>query len=188
VSAPLERHPAIDERWDPAVRIVESDPAWAEEAEREIPRIEAALGALAVRVAHVGSTSVLGLAAKPIVDLQVSVTALEPREGFVEPLEGLGYMFVPDPAMPDYHFFAKPHQRPHTHHVHVCQAGSDQELRHLALRDYLRAHPEEVERYAEIKREVAGRNPGDRLAYVAGKDRYVLHLEGRALDWASRPA
>jgi GrpB-like predicted nucleotidyltransferase (UPF0157 family) len=173
----------MDERWDPAVRIIDSDPAWAEEAAREIARIESALGVLAARVEHVGSTSVPGLAAKPIVDLQVSVTALEPRERFVAPLEGLGYMFVPDPAMPDYHFFARPHTRPHTHHVHVCDAGSDQELRHLVLRDYLRAHPGEVEGYAALKREVAGRHPEDRLAYVAGKERYVLELEARALRW-----
>jgi GrpB-like predicted nucleotidyltransferase (UPF0157 family) len=139
-----------------------------------------------VRLEHVGSTSVPGLAAKPIVDLQVSVTALEPRDAYVAPLEALGYLFVPFPDSPEYHFFGRPPERPRTHHLHVCLAGSDEELRHLAVRDYLRADRGEAERYGAIKRELARRRPEDRLAYMDGKDAYVKALERRALDWVSR--
>jgi GrpB-like predicted nucleotidyltransferase (UPF0157 family) len=180
----LERHPSLDERFDPAIRIVEHDPGWAAQAADELRRVAGALGALAVRLEHVGSTAVPGLSAKPIIDLQVSVAALEPRERYVDALGRLGYLFAPDPATPDYHYFARPPERPHTHHVHVCAADSHHEHRHVAVRDFLRAHPDEAAAYAAVKRAVAERHPQDRLAYVAGKDRYVVELEARALRWA----
>ncbi len=171
------------EERDPAVRIVDYDPAWPAEAERELARVGAALGGIAVRQEHVGSTSVPGLAAKPIVDLQVSVAALEPRDLYVAPLAGLGYLFVPFPDSPEYHFFGKPRERPRTHHLHVCAAGSREELRHLAVRDYLRADRAEAERYEAVKRASARRSPEDRIAYMEGKDAYLEELELRALDW-----
>ncbi len=180
-----ERHPSLDERFDPAVRIVEYDPAWAESAAAEIARIAAAVGEAAVRIDHVGSTAVPGLAAKPIVDLQLALADVDTRSIHVEPLEGLGYLFAPDPASPDFHFFGLPAARPRTHHLHVCAAGSEDERRHLAVRDYLRADPEEVAAYAELKRRLVARAPGDRLAYIEGKEEYVAALERRALAWAT---
>jgi GrpB-like predicted nucleotidyltransferase (UPF0157 family) len=93
---------------------------------------------------------------------------------------------VPNPESPDYHLFAKPPRRPRSHHVHVCRIGSRHELRHLAVRDYLRAHGEEAARYAALKRELAQRYPRDRLTYIEGKDRYVGDLEARAVAWARR--
>ena len=168
---------------DPAIRIVEPDPAWPEEARTELYRIAAALGPVALRLEHVGSTAVPGLSAKPIVDLQLSVASLEPFAAYGDPLARLGYRFAPDPEMPDYHFFGKPPERPRTHHLHVCEAGSEHERRHLAVRDFLRADPDEAARYAELKRSVAARHPRDRLGYIAGKDRYVAELEARALRW-----
>ena len=184
MSEPLARHPSLDERFDPAIRIVEHDPAWAVRAEDELRRLEAALGPVATRLEHVGSTAVPGLAAKPILDLQLSVPAIEPRDVYVDPLVRLGYLFVPDPESPDYHFFAKPPERPRSHHLHVCEAGSEHELRHLAVRDFLRAHSGEAEAYAALKRAVAERHPLDRLAYIAGKAPYVSALEARAVRWA----
>jgi GrpB-like predicted nucleotidyltransferase (UPF0157 family) len=183
---PLERHPSLDDRFDPAVRIVGHDPAWAAQAQEELRRLTQALGPVAVRVEHVGSTAVPGLAAKPIIDLQLSVAAIEPRARYVGPLHRLDYLFVPEPESPDHHFFAKPAERPRSHHLHVCQAGSEHECRHLAVRDFLRAHADEAARYAALKRDIVQKHPQDRLAYIAGKDRYVGDLEARALEWARR--
>lgn len=183
-AAGLVRHPSLDDRFDPAVRIVEYDPAWPALADAELRRLEAELGEVAVRLEHVGSTAVPGLAAKPIVDLQLSVAAIVPRARYVEPLERLGYLFVPAPESPDHHFFAKPPERPRTHHLHVCQAGSEHEFRHVAVRDYLCTHADEAARYADLKRQVAARHPQDRLAYIEGKDAYVTALQARAVAWA----
>jgi GrpB-like predicted nucleotidyltransferase (UPF0157 family) len=182
----LARHPSLDERFDPAIRIVEPDPAWPAAAERELAAIRSALGPQALRLEHVGSTSVAGLAAKPIIDLQLSLAALLPRAPYATPLATLGYLFVPDPDSPDYLVFAKPAERPRTHHLHVCEFGSEQEFRHLALRDYLRGNPDEAAAYERLKRELAATNPQDRLAYIAGKDGYVKGLEAQALAWTGR--
>ena len=187
-SSELSRHPSLDDRFDPAICIVDYDPAWPVLAAQEVGAIQAALGDVAVRVEHVGSTAVPGLAAKPILDLQLSVEAVDALDRYRGPLEGLGYLFVPDPASPDYHLFAKPPERPRTHHLHVGAVGSEQELRHLAMRDFLRAHPEEAARYAELKRDVAARHPQDRLAYIDGKEAYLTALEQRALAWARAEA
>lgn len=113
-------------------------------ADAELRRIRHALGDVAVRLEHVGSTAVPGLAAKPILDLQLSVAAIEPRARYVEPLE----------------------------------------RRHVAVRDFLRAHAGEAARYAALKRQVVARHPRDRLAYVEGKSQYVTALEERAVAWA----
>jgi GrpB-like predicted nucleotidyltransferase (UPF0157 family) len=70
----------------------------------------------------------------------------------------------------------------------VVEAGSEDEQRHLAVRDYLRSHEEEAARYSALKRELAARRPEDRLACIEGKERYVTDLEQRALAWqAGRP-
>jgi len=180
----LQRHHSLDERFDPAVRIVAHDPAWPDLAAAELRRIQRTLRETAVRLEHVGSTSVPGLAAKPILDLQLSVDAIESRDRYVEPLERLGYLFAPAPESPDHHFFARPSERPRTHHLHVCQAGSEHEFRHLAVRDFLREHADEAARYAALKREVARRHPQDRIAYIQGKDAYLAALEARAVVWA----
>jgi GrpB-like predicted nucleotidyltransferase (UPF0157 family) len=178
------RHPSLDDRFDPATRIVDYDPAWPELAAAEMARVEVALGAQVARIDHVGSTAVPGMAAKPIVDLQVSVAEISPPEPYARPLEGLGYLFAPDPDSPDFHFFGKPVERPRTFHLHVCAAGSEDEFRHLALRDYLRAHPEEAAQYGEVKRGLVALRPGDRLAYIEGKADYVAALEERAVMFA----
>jgi GrpB-like predicted nucleotidyltransferase (UPF0157 family) len=177
---------SLDDRFDPAVRITDYDPAWPARADAELQRIGKALGEVAARLEHVGSTAVPGLAAKPILDLQLSVDAIEPRERYVGPLERLGYLFAPVPDSPDYHFFGKPPERPRTHHLHVCEVGSEHELRHVAVRDFLRTHADEAARYEALKRALVARYPQDRLAYIEGKDDYLAALERRALSWARR--
>ena len=175
------RHPSLDDRFDPAVRIVDYDEAWPRTAAAEMERIATALGDQLVRIDHVGSTAVPGMAAKPIVDLQASVAEIRSTERYAPSLAKLGYLFAPDPDWPDFHFFGKPAERPRSFHLHVCAAGSDHELRHLALRDYLRARPEEARRYAEMKRALVAERPADRLAYIEGKAGYVADLEERAV-------
>jgi UDP:flavonoid glycosyltransferase YjiC (YdhE family)/GrpB-like predicted nucleotidyltransferase (UPF0157 family) len=181
---------AVDEieRWAAAaVTIADPDPGWAAAFDAEAARIRDALGDLAVRIDHVGSTSVPGLAAKPIIDVQLSVPSLDVPL-LSERLAGLGYVHVPvdDPGTEDYPFFALPAEHPRTHHLHACVAGGDQEHRHLAVRDYLRARPDEAAAYAAVKREAAARSNGDRNAYMDAKDAFVKALEARALAWAAR--
>jgi GrpB-like predicted nucleotidyltransferase (UPF0157 family) len=183
-SGELECHPTLSDRLDPAIRVVPYDPEWVGEFEREAAAIRSTLGDLVVRIEHVGSTAVPGLRAKAIIDIQVSLGDIRDRESFVRPLERLGYLFAPDPDSPEYHFFGKPRERPRRYHVHVCESGSEEERRHLAVRDFLRSHPDETARYADFKQDLAGRCHQDRLAYIEGKEPFMRDLEQRAIAWS----
>jgi putative glutamine amidotransferase len=165
-----------------AFEIVDYDPSWPQMFDAEAAAIHAELGAVAERIEHVGSTSVPGLAAKPTIDMQISVERMSPRERVVVPLENLGYTLVADATDPDHEFFKKEIDGVRTHHVHVCPVGSDWEYRHLAFRDHLRSHPEDAVRYAELKRRLAERHPNDIMAYIEAKRPFVTEILRRALD------
>lgn len=141
-----------------------------------------------MRLEHVGSTAVPGLAAKPIIDLQLAVASVERDASYRGGVERLGYLFVADPESPGYRFFAKPAERPRSYHLHVCAAGSADELRHVALRDFLRSHLDDFEAYAAVKCALVDRTGRDRLSYIAGKAPYVDALEHRALAWSRTTA
>ena len=162
--------------FDPAYFVVDYDPTWPALYEAERQRLMDALGAQLTRIEHVGSTSVPGLAAKPIVDIELYVRQLEPLAPYRAPLEALGYEFTFDPEMPDLHYFGYPVERPRRYHLHISQHGSRHLLRVVALRDYLRVHPDEAAAYAAVKREMTIRHGGDAPAYFAGKHHFVREL------------
>jgi GrpB-like predicted nucleotidyltransferase (UPF0157 family) len=171
--------------FETTVRVVEHDPHWHGAFEAEAAAVAVALGAGCVRIAHVGSTSVPGLAGKPIIDMQVSLREVDVPD-LERRLNPLGYFNVPwFGDADDYPFFAKPAEGERTHHLHACVAGSFEELRHVAVRDFLRAHPDEAAAYGAFKRDLAERCAGRRDGYVEGKDAFVKALETRALAWAS---
>jgi GrpB-like predicted nucleotidyltransferase (UPF0157 family) len=167
------------------LEIVDYDPAWPVQFAAERERIASALGALAIRIDHHGSTSVPGLAAKPIVDIQVSVHVLQPLERFGRPLEALGYVHVPHPDDAFCPFFHRPTAWPHTHHVHVVESGGAAERETLAFRDYLREHPDAARAYERLKRELAPRHAAtdfaSRQAYADAKTTFVVGVTERAL-------
>ncbi len=138
-----------------AVEIMPYDSRWPADFEAEAGRLRDALGPVALRIDHHGSTSVAGLAAKPIIDIQVSVSALQPMAPYAEPLLTLGYVHVPHADDAFAPFFHRPHRWPHTHHVHVVVRGGEEERRTLAFRDYLRDHEAVARDYAQLKRRLA---------------------------------
>ncbi len=128
--APEPLHPSQDTSYDPAIRIVEYDPSWEGKFEREAAAIRSALGSVAVRVDHVGSTSVPGLSAKPIIDINVSVPDIMAVDSYRRPLESIGYLFVPVPESPDFHCFGKPaHQHGLSHRSSCRRSGRDERVR-----------------------------------------------------------
>ena len=169
------------------IEIVPYDSGWPALFESETAGIRKAMGGAVRRIEHVGSTSVPGLAAKPVIDIQVSVASLETMPAFTEMLAQLGYSQVPLGSFDlVYPFFQKPAGRPSTHHVHLCVLGSEQERRHLAFRDYLRSHPEIAIEYVEIKRSLAAAHDGatleSRERYSLAKTRFVNSVLAQALS------
>jgi GrpB-like predicted nucleotidyltransferase (UPF0157 family) len=148
------------------------DPAWPVQFAAEAERIRQVFGTLALRIEHVGSTSVPGLAAKPVIDIQVSVPWLEPLNSHRTRLTDLGYTHFPlgefDLVYP---FFKRPAAWPSSHHVHLCVSGSEQERNHLAFRDYLRRHPATAAEYVGLKRTLAAVHDG---LSMESQERYSL--------------
>ena len=178
--------PAHEQRFE----IVPYDPRWPAAFEAEALRIRHALGPLAVRIDHHGSTAVPGLAAKPIIDIQVSVAALQPLAAYREPLHTIGYVHVPDPDDAFCPFFHRPSRWPHTHHVHVVQAGGAEERRTLAFRDYLRAHREAARGYEQLKQDLAGQlvpvDRESREAYARAKTDFIERIIALTAAGATR--
>lgn len=159
------------------LEIAPYDPGWVAAFETERDRLARALGPLARRIDHHGSTAVPGLDAKPIIDIQVSVDRLQPIDAYAAPLAALGYTHLVHPDDAVCPFFHRPAAWPHTHHVHVVQAGGAEERRTLAFRDYLRDHGEVAREYAALKRRLATAADADdaaaREAYANAKSTFV---------------
>jgi GrpB-like predicted nucleotidyltransferase (UPF0157 family) len=163
--------------------VVDYDPAWPAWFEEEAVAIREALGAAALRIDHVGSTSVPGLAAKPVIDIQVSVPSLIPRGRVVDPLVAAGYRHSLDPIETQHEFLSKGYddEGPRMVHIHLCEAGSEWERRHLAFRDELRRDPGAATEYAALKRRLAVEHPRDIFSYIDGKTAFIRSIEARTL-------
>jgi GrpB-like predicted nucleotidyltransferase (UPF0157 family) len=152
--------------------IVDYDPRWAAIFLQLGARLAATLGPLAIRIEHVGSTAVPGLAAKPIIDLDVVIASRDHLPAVIRRLRPLGYHHEGDLGVPGREAFTTP---PDTcpHHLYVCAADSAALARHLAFRDLLRAHPETARAYGELKRSLAVRFGSDRTAYTDAKTAFT---------------
>jgi len=167
------------------IEIVSYDRSWPARFDAEAACIVEAMAGAALRIEHVGSTSVPGLAAKPVIDIQVSVASLGNLDLHAVPLARLGYNHVAFGAVDlVYPFFQKPAAWPTTHHIHLCVLGSEHERRHLAFRDYLRAHPEVAAEYVAVKQSLAAAHAGDtaesRELYSLSKTEFVCSVLERA--------
>ena len=136
--------------------------------------ISEALGDLAISIEHVGSTSVEGLSAKPIIDIDVVIECRDVLPQVVEALARIGYCHGGDKGIPGREAFdydGKEHLR--NHHLYVCDKDASELRRHLAFRDYLRAHPEAVDEYSRIKKEGAVLFPHDIDRYIDHKTPFI---------------
>ena len=166
------------ERSGDVIEVVDYDESWQDRFETWRRRLASALGDVAVRIEHVGSTSVPGLDAKPIVDVQVSVADLADEASYVPPIEATGLQLR---SRDDLHrYFRPPSGAPRDVHVHVCQAGSSWEQEHLLFRDLLRDDSEARDAYGRAKRLAAARWSDDGWAYTDAKTDVILEILGTA--------
>ncbi len=158
----------------PPIEVVDYDPEWPARFEDEAERLRAALGDVAARIEHVGSTSVPGLAAKPVIDIQLSVASLEPMGPYQEPLQRLKYEWLPDPDTADHRIFVFPRGGGTRQvNLHVCEVGSEWERRHLAFRERLRGERAVREQYADLKRGLALEYGNDVESYADAKGDFI---------------
>jgi GrpB-like predicted nucleotidyltransferase (UPF0157 family) len=170
------------------VELVPSRPGWTDEFERIASELRASLGDAAVAIDHIGSTSVPGLAAKDVIDVQVAVRELGVQvAGFEAPFgDGIQHDHVPEGWTGDLREWEKQFFRrrePRAVNVHVRRAGSANTRYALLFRDYLRANPEARDRWEAVTREAAERYP-DRRVYTEEKDALTDVLIAAAEKWA----
>ncbi|HAS46200.1 MAG TPA: GrpB family protein [Microscillaceae bacterium] len=168
------------------VIVVDYDPAWAEQFEVLHKVLSKHLGSDFLAIEHVGSTSVKGLKAKPIIDLDIVIADNdEVRDRVIEKLDQLGYVHRGDLGIKGREAFKRPtDQVPETpenktwfvHHLYVCKEGNLGLQNHLLFRDYLRAHPEEVKIYGDLKQTLAEKFPYDIDAYIDGKTDFITRI------------
>jgi GrpB-like predicted nucleotidyltransferase (UPF0157 family)/GNAT superfamily N-acetyltransferase len=158
---------------DEPIRIVPYDPRWPNLFERERLALTAAIGPWAIGgIHHVGSTSVAGLDAKPVIDILVGVENLKTSRACFEPLAGLEYLYAPY-LSETMHWFCKPHPSWRTHHLHLVPTGSKRFDDELAFRDRLRSHPDTAKEYDSLKRDLASRFQDDRESYTKAKGDFI---------------
>jgi GrpB-like predicted nucleotidyltransferase (UPF0157 family) len=154
------------------VTIEDYNPAWTEWFEMLRAMVGDALQDLAVAIEHVGSTAVPGLAAKPIVDIDVVIPTRSDLIEAIRRMAAIGYLHEGDLGVADREAFAHPPGLP-VHHLYVCSRQSPELQRHLLFRDFLRLHPQEMQAYAELKRVLAKRFHNDRESYAVAKSDFV---------------
>jgi GrpB-like predicted nucleotidyltransferase (UPF0157 family) len=162
--------------------VISYDPNWPAQFRAWRDRLADVLGCAAVRIDHVGSTSVPGLAAKPIIDVQVSVPDVDDERPYLCRAESAG--LVLQLRERGHRFLLRPAAEPRDVHVHICGSGGAWERDHLLFRDYLRAHPSVRENYAALKKELIARWRHDRKAYGDSKTDFVLDTLADAAEWA----
>jgi GrpB-like predicted nucleotidyltransferase (UPF0157 family) len=165
-------------RHDAPIALAEYDPAWPVRFEREAARIRAALGDDALRVEHVGSTSVPGLAAKPIIDIVLAVPDSSDEPAYVPMLEAAGYVLrIREPEWFEHRLFKGPDTDVN---LHTFSRGCTEIDRMTAFRDWLRTHDDERELYLRTKRELAARTWGYVQEYADAKTEVVEGIIRRA--------
>jgi GrpB-like predicted nucleotidyltransferase (UPF0157 family) len=158
---------------DRTVVVTDYDLAWPGRFEDLRARIQPAVADVAMAIEHVGSTSVPGLAAKPIVDMTVVVATRGDVPLAIERLATLGYRHRGNLGVDDREAFDNPADLPR-HNLYVCPEGTIGIVNQRAVRDYLRAHPAAARDYAVLKKELADRFPNDIDSYVLGKTDFIL--------------
>ncbi len=160
------------------VQVLPYDARWSLQFEKERTLLGTTLGRDAIH--HIGSTSVVGLAAKPIIDILIETEDIGRFSIHDAELTRLGYEPRGELGIPGRRFYPKGGEL-RTHHVHAFQRGDQLILRHLAFRDYLIGHPEVAAEYGALKTTVAAACNNDINRYMDGKDAWIKRIEHLAI-------
>lgn len=165
------------------VELVPHNPDWSHQADEEAQRIMAGLSFPIIGIYHIGSTSVEGIKAKPILDFVIEVENLDDViEGIAE-FETLGYESKGEYGIPGRQFFTRDTNGDRTHHLHVFQSGHPDIERHIVFRDFLRANLDAAREYEKLKEKLAKRFPKQSSNYTAAKSDFILSMDEVARYW-----
>jgi GrpB-like predicted nucleotidyltransferase (UPF0157 family) len=168
-----------------ALDMVDYDPRWPARFAYYRDELADILGPTPLRIDHIGSTAVPGLAAKDVVDLQVVVADENDVDSYRPGIESTGLVLGYRDASLSWSFF-RPPVPPRLRHVHVTSAGSERERVQLLFVEYMRSDDRVRDDYARLKRRLAVRYPADRLGYAKAKTAFIIDMLDRAERWAAK--
>ncbi|MFV8830099.1 GrpB family protein [Alkalihalobacterium sp. APHAB7] len=158
---------------DKEITIEEYNPNWTKQFENEKVRLKEILSDKVISIEHIGSTSVEGLGAKPILDIAIGVNDLEVINKIILPLKQIGYGFVYHKEFPERRFFRKGEWRAGTHHLHFYHFEGEHCNNQILFRDYLRSNPDVSKEYHHLKVNLAEKFRFDRVLYTKNKASFI---------------
>ncbi|WP_397539663.1 GrpB family protein [Rummeliibacillus pycnus] len=164
------------------VKLQDYDANWSVKFNDEKSKIKYALGDKMIGIEHIGSTSVKGLKAKPIIDILVGVQNLEEITIFAESLKEIEYEYVHKPELKGRKFFRKGIWGKGSCHLHICVYKGEEWNTKIMFRDYLRMHPKVAEEYALLKTELAKKYQFDRPTYTQKKEPFIARILQKAMQ------
>lgn len=167
------------------IEVVPHQAGWSNDFVALADEIAQALGDQVVDIHHIGSTAVMGLCAKPIIDLLPVVQSVDAVDRLQSCLETRGYEGRGEYGLSGRRYFIRWREKKRVAHVHIYSVGHPAIQRHLAFRDYLRAHPAVATEYGHLKASNARLYRRDPEAYCAAKNAFVKDTEARALAWTA---
>lgn len=161
------------------------NPEWVSQFESIKEKLIPIFKDKALSIEHVGSTSIPGMSAKPLIDVLIQVRNAEQFTEEKKAMEALGYLWGENYIEPDSLLFYKENHedKSKTENIHVCVEGSGKALQFIQTRDYLRVHPERAAAYSELKNKLAIQYPNDYPAYRAGKKSFLDETERLTTEW-----
>ncbi len=162
------------------VLLKEYDSNWAEEYLIEKAHLGKILENFNIDIQHIGSTSIKGCIAKPIIDISIGVENLEYGKLLIAPLESAGYEYRGEAGVPGRLFLKKQTNYIQTYFIHIEQINSQSRKSHILFRDYLNNHPEDVKKYSELKRQLAKKYYNDRECYTEEKAHFIENILKKA--------
>ncbi|MEL6592256.1 MAG: GrpB family protein [Bacteroidota bacterium] len=157
------------------IRLVPHQNGWKEAFEAEKQRLELALTDSVISIEHIGSTAIPGLLAKPVIDIGIGLSNYEAGFACVAALEELGYLYKGENGIAERHYF-RTNSEIVLHHLHMFPDGHPKLRDHLLFRDYLLAHPEELQAYQALKLILQQENSGNRQTYTEGKHDFITRI------------
>ncbi len=149
---------------------------------KEANKLCAIFGPEITEIHHIGSTSVKGLPAKPVIDIMPVVKDIERVDDFNTAMIDIGYEAKGENGLPGRRFFQKGGSE-RTHHIHFYGIDNPEIDRHLAFRNYLRTHPDALKKYGDLKKELSQRFPDNIDAYIRGKEQLISKIQKKAVYW-----
>jgi GrpB-like predicted nucleotidyltransferase (UPF0157 family) len=161
------------------------DPQWPACFDEATLALSAVLGRYALDIQHVGSTSIAGISAKPVIDIAIAIQQYPLPDELLAAVEALGYTYLGEYGIPHRHLFFR-RDGPVGYNVHINELANDQFQRHVLFRDYMRAHPDAAREYENLKRELAARY-NDVSTYADKKSEFVQGILSKARLWRQSP-